>query len=151
MLLHTYIRWETGNKKVFLRLIASKNRIAPIKIMDMVRLELCGAVLSTRLRRFIQREMRFEFRNIFHIVDSEIVKAMISKNSFVANRLGEIHSNTNKEEWYWTPGKLSIADWVTRGKRPDEIDRGSEWQGGGGGEPFLQGIYRNGLYLNRLT
>ena len=51
----------------------------------------------------------------------------------MANRLGEIHSNTNKEEWYWTPGKLNIADWVTRGKRPDEIDRESEWQGGGGG------------------
>ena len=87
-----YVRWETGNKKVFLRLIASKNRIAPIKIMDIVRLELRGAVLSTRLRRFIQWEMRFEFRDVFHIVDSEIVKAMISKNSygfntFVATRI----------------------------------------------------------------
>ena len=89
---------------------------------------------------FIQEVMRISFEQIFHIADSEIVKAMISKssygfNTFAANRIGEIQEGTVSDEWYWTPGKLNIADWVTRGKRPSEIGSGSKWQSG---PEFLQ-------------
>ena len=130
-----YARWETSDEGVEVRIIASKNRIAPIRIVDIVRLELCGAVLSKRLRAFIQEEMRLEFKEVFHIVDSEIIKAMIAKgsygfNTFAANRIGEIQGSTRKEEWYWIAGKWNIADWITRGKRPSEIDSESDWQNG---------------------
>ena len=100
-----YARWETSDEGVEVRIIASKNRIAPIRIVDIVRLELCGAVLSKRLRAFIQEEMILEFKEMFHIFDSEIIKAMIAKgsygfNTFAANRIGEIQGSTRKEEWY---------------------------------------------------
>ena len=41
------------------------------------------------------------FRNVSHIIDSEIAKAMLSKNSYafntlLANQLREIHSNTKR-------------------------------------------------------
>ena len=83
----------------------AKNRIAPIKIVDIVHLELSGAVISKRLRCFIQEELRYQFEKVYHIVDSEIVKAMISKesygfNTFAANRIGEIQSKTEVSEWY---------------------------------------------------
>ena len=94
-----YIRWKREDSNFEVRLMACKNRIAPIKVVDIVRLEICGAVLSKRLRMFIQEEMRISFEQIFHIVDSEIVKAMISKssygfNTFAANRIGEIQEGT---------------------------------------------------------
>ena len=82
-------------------------RIAPLKIIDTVRLELCGAVLNSRLYTFIKEEMKSTiFTKVYHVVDSEIVKAMINKesygfNTFAANRPGEIHRNTTKENWYW--------------------------------------------------
>ena len=77
--------------------MASKNRIAPIKVVDIVHLEICGAVLSKRLRMFIQEEMRISFEQIFHIVDSEIVKAMISKSSYGFNTFAEIVSERSKK------------------------------------------------------
>ena len=42
----------------------------------------------------------------------------------------EIQSGTNVEDWYWTATQKNIADWLTRGKRPEEIDRNSPWQKG---------------------
>ena len=51
-----YARWETVSGKGSSRLIAAKSRIAPIKVIDIVRLELCGAVISKRLRDTIQHE-----------------------------------------------------------------------------------------------
>ena len=57
-----------------------------------MRLEVSGAVIAKRLRVFIQNEVRYTFTAVYHIVDSEIVKATISKesygfNTFAANRI----------------------------------------------------------------
>ena len=45
-----YVRWTLLNGTFAAQLIPSKNRIAPVKIIDIVRLELAGAFLSKRLR-----------------------------------------------------------------------------------------------------
>jgi len=100
-----------------------------------VRLELSGAVIAKRLRVFIHAEVRYTFTAVYHIVDSEIVKAMISKesygfNTFAANRIGEIQQKTDPQEWFWTAGDLNVADWVTRGKSPGELGPCTIWQTG---------------------
>ena len=68
-----YIRWKIADGRYEANLIAAKNRIAPAKTIDIVRLELAGAVLGKRLRTFIEENSRLEFESIYHIVDSEIV------------------------------------------------------------------------------
>ena len=60
-------------------------------------------------------------------VDSQMVHAMVRKesygfNTFAVTRVGEIQSGTNAEDGYWVAGQQNIADWLTRGKRPEEID-----------------------------
>ena len=128
-----YVRWLTPEGYES-RLLAAKSRIAPLKIIDVVRLELCGAVLNSRLYYFIRKEMPdLEFHQTFHIVDSEIVMAMINKesygfNTFAANRIGEIHQNTERHNWYWIEGKLNVADITTRGCNAGEFGEGSVWQ-----------------------
>ena len=94
-----YARWRIPDQPYESHLIAAKNRIAPIKTVDIVRLELSGAVLGKRLRSFMQEELRYSFEKVYHIVDSEIVTAMISKesygfNTFSANCIGEIQQKT---------------------------------------------------------
>ena len=101
-----------------------------------MRLELCGAVLNSRLYTFIKEEMQsIDFKKVYHIVDSEIVKVMINKesygfNTFAANRIGEIHSSTDQMNWYWIEGNLNIADLTTRGCHASEIHMESHWQNG---------------------
>ena len=110
--------------------------------MDIVRLELCGAVLNTRLYTFIIHELRdIKFERVYHIIDGEIVRAIINKDSygfrsFAANRIGEIQEYTEKENWYWVERSLNIADLTTRSI--DKVDKKgpeSEWQRG---PQFLQ-------------
>ena len=108
------------------RIVAAKSRVAPIRIVDIVRLELCGAVIGVRLRKSIEKEMWMNFDRIIHLVDSEIVHAMVLKDSygfgtFAANRIGEIQRSTEPEEWGWVEGKLNAADAITRGSKVKEI------------------------------
>ena len=132
-----YIRWAMNDGGYTARLVASKSRMAPVKVLDIVRIELCGAVLSTRLRATIEKELKMEYDKVIHIIDSEIVHAMIDResygfNTFEANRIGEIQRSTQSAEWMWTEGKswMNIADIATRGSRPSELDIDSLWQCG---------------------
>lgn len=116
-------------------MIVSKNRLAPIKKMSIDKIELCGAVLSKRLKSFIDKECRYTFEKCYYVVDSQIVHAMIQKSSYgfntlAATRIGEIQGETNIEDWYWCKSKFHIADWLTRGKKPSEIGLHSDWQEG---------------------
>ena len=75
--------------------VLSKGRVAPLKKISIVRLELCGAVIAKRLYCFINEECRFRFENVHFIVDSKIVQAMIHKESYgfktyASVRIGEI-------------------------------------------------------------
>ena len=54
-----YFWWKIEGGSYSSFLIASKNRVAPMKVMSIVRLELCGAVLAKHLALFIENESRF--------------------------------------------------------------------------------------------
>ena len=130
-----YVRWQRQGGGFACNLIVSKNRLAPIKKMSIDKIELCGAVLSKRLKSFIDKECRYTFEKCYYLVDSQIVHAMIQKssygfNTFAATRIGEIQGGTNIEDWYWCESKFNIADWLTRGKKPSEISLHSDWQEG---------------------
>jgi hypothetical protein len=90
-----YIRWEVDAGRYESRLLLAKSRLAPLKKITIVRLELNAALLSARLREFIISEAKIEFSRTYLLVDSEIVRAMTQKesygfNTFVAVRVGEI-------------------------------------------------------------
>ena len=130
-----YVRWELPTREFVSYIILSKSRLAPVKRMSIDRIELCGAVLNKRLKTVLQKQCRYKFQRCYHIVDSQIVHAMIHKetygfNTFAATRVGEIQESTEVSDWYWTESKNNIADWLTRGKRPIDIDINSNWQAG---------------------
>ena len=134
-----YLRWETAHNEFQSQLFTSKSRVAPVKKMSIVRLELSAAVLATRIRTFVEQKTRFIFDQYIHIVDSEIIRAMIQKesydfNTFVGTRVGEIQSHTEPTQWYWIKGDQNIADVITRGTEPSKIGLLSEWQNG---PPFM--------------
>ena len=98
-------------------------------------MELYAAVLAVRLANLIKEQCRYEIEKEIFIVDSQIVKSMINKESygfhtFVAVRIGEIQSCTDINDWYWTESCNNIADWITRKKHPKDIAEQSEWQRG---------------------
>ena len=131
-----YIRWQKSDGSYESQLLASKNRVTPLKRMTIVRSELCAAVMAKRLSVFIKEEMRYKFEQEFFIIDSQIVQSMLQKdsygfNTFAAVRIGEIQGDTTPTDCYWTEGSYNVADWVTRrGKAPKDLGVGSLWQNG---------------------
>ena len=87
----------TTNEK-HLRFVAAKSRVAPLKELTVLRLELQAAVLASRLQVTIKEECRFQFEGTSLLMDSAIVLAWIRNAArrykpFVSNIVGEIQSN----------------------------------------------------------
>ena len=98
-----YIRWKTKDGRCESFLLAAKNRIAPTRQLTIPCLELCGAVLASRLRVSLIKEIDIEFGRVIHWIDSMIVNAQIQRESyrfkpFVSARLGEIQESTKSSE-----------------------------------------------------
>ena len=101
-----YVRWELPTREFVSYIMLSRNRLAPVKRMSIDRIELCGAVLNKRLKAVLQKQCRYKFQRCYHIVDSQIVHAMMHKetygfNTFAATRVGEIQEGTEQNDWYW--------------------------------------------------
>ena len=70
--------------------------------------------------------MRYDFQDVIFLIDSEVVLAMISKESYgfktyAAIRMGEIQESTLTRQWFWIDDISNIADWITRGRTPMEL------------------------------
>ena len=126
-----YVRWRMNDGTFQSNLIVAKNKIAPVKMLTIVRLELSAAVMAARLYEFVIKECRFKFTKVYFI----IVLSMIQKDSyvfrtFVGSRVGEIQTTTDTAWRFWIEGSANIADWVTKPHLPEEIGENGCWQKG---------------------
>ena len=130
-----YLRWETAGG-VETRLVESKAKLTPLDQKgDAVKAEICGAVFATRLKSYMLKHGRLEVERWYHFVDSQTVLGAIQRESygfhtFFANRVGEIQKAGPVTDWWWVPGQLNVADLVTRGCSPNQLDGDSVWQKG---------------------
>ena len=128
-----YVRWQIDNGEFDVRFIAAKSRVAPLKRLSIPRLELQAAVLASRLCKTIVEESRFLFEETVFFLDSRIVLAWICSDArrykpFVSIRVGEIQENSKPTQWRHVPGKLNVADDVSRGVDVESLN--DRWQNG---------------------
>ncbi|KAJ8049254.1 hypothetical protein HOLleu_01926 [Holothuria leucospilota] len=130
-----YSRYEYDDGSYSTSLLASRSRVAPIRITSVVRLELSAALLSARLAKTIMEEIGIDFQRVLYLVDSEIVRAMIQKRSygfktFVATRIEEIQELSDIQDWWWVSGGDNVADIISRGLDPKTLRENGLWQNG---------------------
>ncbi|XP_043230776.1 uncharacterized protein LOC122386061 [Amphibalanus amphitrite] len=114
------------------RFVMARTRLAPLRQLSIVRLELQGAVMSTRVASLIKREMNYNFKRIVFWTDSQVVLQFLKNESrryhtFVANRVSEIHDTTSPDQWRFVPGSENPADLCSRGKSLSELKNQQEW------------------------
>ena len=51
-------------------------------------------------------------------------------NTFTSTRIGEIQEGSKPNEWNWVSSEDNVADLITRGETPDNLDLNSKWQNG---------------------
>ena len=94
-------------------MITAKSRLAPLKGLSIPRLELIGAVIGLRLTKQVCEALGVLQNKATYWVDSCNVGYWIHGQSqnfkpFVAHRVGEIHEESNPDQWCYVPGKLRL-------------------------------------------
>ncbi|XP_070560349.1 uncharacterized protein [Ptychodera flava] len=116
----TYARSTYATNLVSCRMVAAKSRVAPLTSTSISRLELMGAIVGLRLKETISEVLGIMLNQVVFWSDSMNVLWWIRNQSrkfkpFVANRVGEIQTSTNPEQWRYVPTKENPADLVTIG------------------------------------
>ena len=90
-----------------------------------------SAVVAVKAAITLNEEFTYENAAHFFLTDSKVVLGYIANETkrfhlFVANRLGFIHSNSDKDQWNYVPGLQNVADIASRGSSAKELKE-SRW------------------------
>lgn len=85
-----YVRWQLPNDRYISRFIAAKYRVAPLKKVLVVRLQLDAAVLSKQLCNFTKDGIRLRFDKKMFIVDLEVLRGMLQNEFYRFNTFSAI-------------------------------------------------------------
>ncbi|XP_065365565.1 uncharacterized protein LOC135958596 [Calliphora vicina] len=127
-----YIRCQTETHNTFSNLLTAKSKVSPIQTICLPRLELNGAVLLANLVRYVTSSLNFNNTEIYLWTDSSIVLGWLSKppstwETYVANRISQIHSLVPNATWRHVSTHDNPADLGTRGCRPQDLTHNTLW------------------------
>ncbi|GFX75326.1 integrase catalytic domain-containing protein [Trichonephila clavipes] len=127
-----YLQCFLHNGAAKMSILASKSRVAPIRVISIPRLELCACVLLAQLVKKIHSTLRLNISDIVLHTDSTTALAWLNTpanrlKTFVANRVAKVQELTEGFQWNHVPSVLNPADLVSRGLRPCDLPNLRLW------------------------
>ena len=130
-----YSRFQSSDGSISVQLLVAKTRVAPVKVVSLPRLELCGAQLGTRLIKTVIESLQSLTTTIDSVhawTDSTIVLQWLNQfprtwATFVANRVSEIQDFLPRNNWNHVPSQNNPADLSSRGADVRDLLQSKLW------------------------
>ena len=99
-----YLRFKNLDNIVRKALVIAKTKVAPIKVLSMPRLDLCGAVIVSKLLDYCRQVLEIPINNTYAWTDSTVVLSWVWGNPrrlkpFVGNHVTGIMDHIPPEQW----------------------------------------------------
>lgn len=121
---------------VYLRMLTSRSRVAPLKALTIPRLELMSARILAQLMTTVMKalETQVKLSGTRFWLDSKTALCWIRNGGewkqFVRHRVNEILRLTKKEDWKYCPGEQNPADIGSRGVLGSKLKEDELWWNG---------------------
>lgn len=127
-----YLRVIHQDGSISCNLIAAKTKVAPLRVVTIPRLELCGALLLAQLTTKCIQALKLDEFKMTAWCDSKIVLAWLATHpskwtTFVANRVSQIQQIVNANSWKHVPSKQNPADVASRGSSIEDLKSSNMW------------------------
>lgn len=132
-----YFRFQSTDDSINISLICAKSKVAPLARLSIPRLELCAALLLSKLISFVTNVYlhKVSFSDIYAWSDSSVALTWIRSpphkyKTFVSNRISEIQNRVSPACWHHVSSADNPADCASRGLLPSELLKHSLWWSG---------------------
>ena len=127
-----YIRVTYTDACISTNLVLAKSKVAPLKTLTVPKLELCAAVLVSKLLTTVAKELNIPIEHIYAWSNSTITLSWIKTQpvrlkTFVANR---VIDNVPPLHWRHVPTNQNPADLGSRGVSAEQLVGSSIWWNG---------------------
>ncbi|XP_015111016.1 uncharacterized protein LOC107037141 [Diachasma alloeum] len=127
-----YLRPIRSSGEVKTTLLCAKSRVTPLKQLTIPRLELCGAQLLIKLIQGIKRTITINIDRTVYWTDSTIVLHWIHTpahqlQTFVSNRIADIQSKSQPDNWRHVRTHDNPADLVSHGQPIQDFITSNIW------------------------
>ena len=118
---------------VFVRMLTSRSRVAPLKALTIPRLELMSARILVQLTNTVMKALETEVKlsGTRYWLDSKTALCWIRNGGewkqFVRHRVNEMLKLTKKEDWRYCPGEQNPADVGSRGALGSKLKDDELW------------------------
>ncbi|KAL0861558.1 hypothetical protein ABMA27_009065 [Loxostege sticticalis] len=132
-----YLHTTDPAGNITVRLLCAKSKVSPTKVTTLARLELCAAVLMSKLIRTVHEtySARHPIAGTYAFSDSTIALSWIHSSPhrwsvFVSNRVAQCQENLPPENYYHVAGCENPSDCLSRGMLPSQLVSHDLWWNG---------------------